>query len=90
MAAVVRTGRGYSAIFTALMVVTAQAIMIVQGIGASASSLIGEWLAQTLGYGCAFYILGCFVLASVGFWVSFGREIRAASTVRELRGTLVA
>lgn len=54
------------------------AVMTVQGVGASFSPAIGGWLAQTLGYHVAFYILGSFALVSVALWLGFGGTLRRA------------
>jgi MFS family permease len=54
------------------------AVMTVQGLGASLSPAIGGWLAQTLGYHAAFFILGSFALVSVGLWVGFAGTLRPA------------
>lgn len=45
------------------------AVMTVQGIGAALSPAIGGWIAQQMGYGSAFLILGCFALISIFLWV---------------------
>lgn len=44
------------------------AVMTVQGIGAALSPAIGGWIAQQMGYGSAFVILGCFALISIFLW----------------------
>ena len=54
------------------------AVMTVQGVGASLSPAIGGWLAQALGYRCAFYILGSFALASLALWIGFAGTLRPA------------
>jgi MFS family permease len=54
------------------------AVMTVQGVGASLSPALGGWLAQTLGYRAAFYILGAFALASLALWIGFAGLLRAA------------
>ena len=54
------------------------AVMTVQGIGASLSPAIGGWLAQTLGYHVAFYVLGSFAIVSVGLWLGFAGTLRPA------------
>ena len=54
------------------------AVMTVQGLGASLSPAIGGWLAQSLGYGTAFMILGSFALASIAIWVGFGSIAKPA------------
>lgn len=54
------------------------AVMTVQGVGASLSPAIGGWLAQSLGYHAAFYILGGFALASLALWIGFAGTLRPA------------
>jgi MFS family permease len=45
------------------------AVMTIQGLGASLSPAIGGWIAQKMGYGNAFTILGSFAVVSVALWV---------------------
>lgn len=45
------------------------AVMTVQGIGASLSPALGGWIAETVGFGPTFLILGSFALGSIGLWV---------------------
>ncbi|TPM38602.1 MFS transporter [Mesorhizobium sp. B2-3-4] len=47
------------------------AVMTVQGLGASLSPALGGWIAQEMGYGPAFLILGGFALGSIGLWLAF-------------------
>lgn len=47
------------------------AVMTVQGLGASLSPALGGWIAQEMGYGAAFLILGGFALGSIGLWLGF-------------------
>jgi MFS family permease len=54
------------------------AVMTVQGVGASLSPAIGGWLAQTIGYRLAFYILGSFALVSLALWIGFAGSLRPA------------
>ncbi len=54
------------------------AVMTVQGVGASLSPAIGGWLAQTIGYRPAFYILGSFALVSLALWIGFAAILRPA------------
>ena len=61
------------------------ALMTVQGVGASLSPAIGGWIAQALGYGSMFMILGSFALVSVALWVGFASVVRPACT--EMSGT---
>ena len=49
------------------------AVMTVQGLGASLSPAIGGWIAQEIGYGAMFLILGSFALGSVALWLGFAR-----------------
>ncbi len=57
------------------------AVMTVQGFGASLSPAIGGWMAQDIGYGPMFTILGCFAFGSIALWVGFGSMLRAACAV---------
>jgi predicted MFS family arabinose efflux permease len=54
------------------------AVMTVQGLGASLSPAIGGWIAQEIGYGPMFLILGCFALGSIALWVGFAAILRPA------------
>lgn len=54
------------------------AVIAVQGIGASLSPAIGGWLAQSIGYRPAFYILGSFALISLALWIGFAPILRPA------------
>jgi MFS family permease len=54
------------------------AVMTVQGIGASLSPAIGGWIAQELGYGPMFIILGAFAAASVALWIVFAPLLKPA------------
>lgn len=54
------------------------AVMTVQGVGASLSPAIGGWIAQEIGYGPAFLILGAFALGSIGLWIGFAPLLRPA------------
>jgi MFS family permease len=54
------------------------AVMTVQGIGASLSPAIGGWIAQEIGYGPMFLILGSFALVSIALWVGFASTLRLA------------
>lgn len=47
------------------------AVMTIQGLGASLSPALGGWIAQEMGYGAAFLILGGFALGSIGIWLAF-------------------
>lgn len=53
-------------------------VMTAQGLGASLSPALGGWLAQLLGYRCAFFILGSFAWLPLLLWIGFGSAIRSA------------
>ena len=46
--------------------------------GVVVGQLLGGWIAQTLGYKVAFYILGNFAPASLALWIVFAGTIRGA------------
>jgi MFS family permease len=54
------------------------AVMTVQGLGASLSPAIGGWIAQEMGYGPMFLILGSFALGSIALWIGFTSLLRPA------------
>jgi MFS family permease len=54
------------------------AVMTVQGLGASLSPAIGGWIAQDVGYGAMFLILGSFALGSIALWLGFASLLRPA------------
>jgi MFS family permease len=54
------------------------AVMTVQGLGASLSPAIGGWIAQNIGYGPMFLILGSFALVSIALWLGFASLLRPA------------
>ncbi len=54
------------------------AVMTVQGLGASLSPAIGGWIAQGIGYGPMFLILGSFALGSIALWVGFASVLKPA------------
>jgi MFS family permease len=54
------------------------AVMTVQGLGASLSPAIGGWIAQGIGYGPMFLILGSFALGSIALWLGFASLLRPA------------
>jgi MFS family permease len=66
------------------------AIMTAQGIGASLSPLVGGWLAQALGYGAMFVILGAIALGSVVLWVIFAATIKSAAAIAPERSDSLA
>jgi MFS family permease len=57
------------------------AVMTMQGLGASLSPALGGWIAQDIGYGPAFMILGSFALGSIALWVGFAGLLRPACAV---------
>ena len=89
--AVVATKQGNPAGFVAATIVVAQATMIlasliamrmtVQGVGASLSPASGGWLAQWLGFGPAFLLLGTFAIGSLFIWTVFARIVKPACAV---------
>lgn len=54
------------------------AVMTVQGLGAALSPAIGGWIAQSIGYGPTFLILGCFALGSIALWIGFSSILKPA------------
>jgi MFS family permease len=54
------------------------AVMTAQGIGAALSPALGGWIAQEIGYGAMFLILGSFAMVSVGLWLGYAPLLRAA------------
>ena len=61
------------------------AVMTVQGIGASLSPAIGGWIAQELGYGPMFLILGAFATVSVMLWIAFVSWLKPACALKPRR-----
>jgi MFS family permease len=59
------------------------AVMTVQGVGAALSPLIGGWIAQEIGYGPTFMILGSFALGSIALWLGFASTLRPACEQRD-------
>ena len=53
------------------------AVMTVQGLGAALSPLIGGWIAQEIGYGATFMILGSFAFGSIALWLGFASTLKA-------------
>jgi predicted MFS family arabinose efflux permease len=51
-------------------------VITVQGIGASLSPALGGWIAQWIGYGPTFLLLGCFGLVSVALWLVFSPAVK--------------
>jgi MFS family permease len=54
------------------------AVMTVQGLGASLSPAIGGRIAQEIGYGPMFLMLGSFAPGSIVLWLGFASLLRAA------------
>lgn len=52
------------------------AVITVQGVGASLSPALGGWIAQWIGYGPTFLLLGGFGLASMALWLAFGAHVK--------------
>jgi len=63
------------------------AVMTAQGIGASLSPAIGGWMAQELGYGAAFLLLGLFAAGSVALWLAFAPMLKPACAGSPRRST---
>jgi MFS family permease len=61
------------------------AVMTVQGVGASLSPAIGGWIAQELGYGPMFLILGGFAAVSVALWIIFAPLLKPACAAKPER-----
>jgi len=59
------------------------AVMTVQGLGASLSPAIGGWIAQEIGYGAMFLILGSFALGSIALWLGFASVLKPACARRD-------
>jgi MFS family permease len=54
------------------------AVMTAQGLGAALSPAIGGWIAQGIGYGAMFLILGSFALGSIALWLGFSGVLKPA------------
>jgi predicted MFS family arabinose efflux permease len=52
------------------------AVITVQGVGASLSPALGGWIAEWIGYGPTFLLLGGFGLASTALWFAFGAAVK--------------
>lgn len=61
------------------------AVMTVQGIGASLSPVIGGWIAQELGYGPMFLVLGGLAAVSVALWIVSAPSLKPACTAKSKR-----
>ncbi|WP_409334505.1 MFS transporter [Bradyrhizobium jicamae] len=61
------------------------AVMTTQGIGASLSPAIGGWIAQELGYGPMFLLLGGFAAISVALWIVFAPLLKPACAAKSER-----
>lgn len=54
------------------------AVMTVQGLGASLSPAVGGWIAQKMGYGSSFMILGSFAMVSLLLWILYSKTLKDA------------
>ncbi|MBR0717962.1 MFS transporter [Bradyrhizobium liaoningense] len=52
------------------------AVITVQGVGASLSPALGGWIAEWIGYGPTFLLLGGFGIASIALWLAFGAAVK--------------
>jgi MFS family permease len=52
--------------------------MAAQGLGAALSPAIGGWIAQAIGYGPTFVILGSFALGSIALWIGLAPILKPA------------
>ena len=52
------------------------AVITLQGVGASLSPALGGWIAEWIGYGPTFLLLGGFGLASMALWFAFGAAVK--------------
>jgi MFS family permease len=59
------------------------AVMTAQGLGASLSPAIGGSIAQEIGYGAMFLILGSFALGSIALWIGFAAALKPACVRHE-------
>jgi MFS family permease len=59
------------------------AVMTIQGVGASFSPAIGGWIAQELGYGPMFLVLGGFATVSVALWIIFAPLLKPACAAKK-------
>ena len=59
------------------------AVMTIQGVGASFSPAIGGWIAQELGYGPMFLVLGGFAAVSVALWIVFAPLLKPACAAKK-------
>ena len=57
------------------------AVMTAQGVGAALSPILGGWIAQWIGYGMAFLILGLLAVGSLVIWITCQAQIRSISPV---------
>jgi MFS family permease len=58
-------------------------VMTIQGIGASLSPAIGGWIAQEVGYGPMFLVLGGFAVVSVALWIAFASLLKPACAAKK-------
>ncbi|WP_343690825.1 MFS transporter [Chitinophaga sp.] len=54
------------------------AVMTMQNIGAALSPAIGGWLAQSIGFSGAFFVLGLFSVISIIIWILYAGVLKAA------------
>lgn len=54
------------------------AVMTVQGLGAALSPALGGWIAQAIGYGPTFEILGSVAFGSILLWIGFRGLLKPA------------
>jgi MFS family permease len=66
------------------------AVMTMQGLGASLSPALGGWIAQEIGYGAMFMILGSFALGSVALWIGFASIFKPACAEAPDQSSLAA
>lgn len=52
------------------------AVITVQGVGASLSPALGGWIAEWIGFGPTFLLLGGFGLVSMALWFAFGAAVK--------------
>lgn len=52
------------------------AVITIQSAGAAFSPALGGWIAQWIGYGPTFLVLGGFGLASMALWFAFGAAVK--------------
>ena len=60
------------------MTVGQGAVSTVQGQGAALGPAVGGWLAQGIGFGPTFLILGSFALGAIALWLGFAPTLEPA------------